>query len=248
MTMANDDSGHPCHDVVNAQQHEGTRRQVPEGWAGNLREARVVFLSSNPAISVPASPQSPGTAEAYPVASRSDEDIARYLGRRFDQAVIPSPFVRDSRHLQLDGQYAARPTHFWVSMHRRAIELLGPGADPSRNYVMTEVVHCKSSGETGVSAAAQTCAERYLDRIFSLTAAQVVVIVGKQAHAMLKLWFPELCDPPYLYTKELGGRPRELVFIWHPASRMKGKTIAGLHGTEGLDRLKALVAQPLPQL
>jgi uracil-DNA glycosylase len=133
-------------------------------------------------------------------------------------------------------------------MRRRAIELLGPSADPSRNYVMTEVVHCKSSGETGVAAAAQTCAERYLDKILSLSAAPVVVVVGKQAHAMLKLRFPELCDPPYLYTKELGGRPREVVFIWHPASRMKGKTIAGLHGAESLDRLRALAAQPLPQL
>jgi hypothetical protein len=221
---------------------------VPEGWAGNLRAARVVFLSSNPAISIPKSPQSPETAEAYPVASCSDEDIAQYLGRRFDQAVVPRPFARDSHHLQLNGQYAARPTHFWVSMHRRAIELLGPDADPSRNYAMTEVVHCKSSGETGVAAAAQTCAERYLDKILSLTAAQVVVIVGKQAHAMLKLQFPELREPPYVYTKELGGRPRELVFIWHPASRKKGKTIAGLHGAECLDRLRTLAAQPIPQL
>ena len=248
MTMASGDSGHPCHDVVNAQPHEDARRQVPEGWAGNLRGASVVFLSSNPAISVPASPRLPETAEAYPVASCSDEEIAQYLGRRFDQAVIPSPFARDSRHLQLDGQYAARPTHFWVSMHRRASELLGPDADPSRNYVMTEVVHCKSSGETGVAMAARTCAGRYLDEILSLTAAPVVVVVGKRAHAMLELWSPGLFDPPYLCTMDLGGRPRELVFIWHPASRRNGKTIAGLHGAESLDRLRALAAQALPQL
>jgi hypothetical protein len=192
--------------------------------------------------------RSPETAEAYPVAGWPDEDIAQYLGRRFDQAVIPRPFARDGRHLQLDGQYAARPTHFWVSVHSRAVELLGPGADPSRNYVMTEVVHCKSSGETGVASAAPTCASRYLDKILSLTAAPVVVVVGKQAHAMLKLWFPGLCDPPYLCTVELGGKLRELVFVWHPASRRNGKTIAGLHGAESLDRLRALAAQPLPQL
>jgi hypothetical protein len=248
MTVAVGDSRKPCHDVVNVQRHAEASRQVPEGWAGNLRGARVVFLSSNPAISIPADTRSPETAEAYPVASCSDEDIAQYLGRRFDQAVVPRPFVRDSRHLQLDGQYAARPTHFWVSMHRRAIELLGPDADPSRNYVMTEVVHCKSSGETGVATAARTCAERYLGKILCLTAAPVVVIVGRQAHATLKLWLPELCEPPYLCTKELGGRPRELVFIWHPASRKKGKTIAGLHGAESRDRLKAIAMQPLPQL
>lgn len=113
---------------------------------------------------------------------------------------------------------------------------------------MTEVVHRKSGGEAGVASAARTCAGRYLDKILSLTAAPVVVVVGKQAHAMLKPWSPGLCDPPYLRTMELGGRPRELVFIWHPASRRNGKTIAGLHGAENLDRLRALAAQPLPQM
>jgi hypothetical protein len=242
------DAGHPCHRVAGVQPIADAGRQVPEGWAGNLRSARVVFLSSNPSISLPVPGQSPETAEAYPVASCTDEHIARYLGHRFDQAVGPKPFVRDSRHLQLDGQYAAKPTQFWVSMRRRAIELLGPDADPSRNYVMTEVVHCKSKGEDGVASAALTCASRYLDKIFYLTAAPVVIVVGMQAHAMLKARFPDLPDPQYIHTKELGGMPRELVFIWHPASRKTRKTIAGLYGPECLNRLRALAATPTPEL
>ena len=242
------DAEHPCHDVVEVQAGSGTRRQAPEGWAGNLRAARIVFLSSNPSLSMPVPGQSPETAEAYPTAGCTDEHIADYLGRRFDQAVVPRPFVREGGHLQLDGQYATRPTHFWASVHGRAAEVLGPEADPSRNYVMTEVVHCKSTGEYGVASAAPECAGRYLDTIFSLTAARVVVVVGRQVHAMLKLRLRELPEPPYVLERELGGRPRELVFIWHPASRKSGKTIGGLYGAECLDRLRALAASSAPQL
>jgi hypothetical protein len=109
---------------------------------------------------------------------------------------------------------------------------------------MTEVGHCKSKGEYGVASAAPECAGRYLDEIFCLTAAPVVVMVGRQAHAILKLQLPDLPEPPYFHTRELGGRERELVFIWHPASRKDGKTIDGLYGDEFLDRLRALAAEP----
>lgn len=237
------EAGHRCHQVVATQQLAGDMRQVPEGWAGNLREARVAFLSSNPAISEPAAGQPAGTAEAYPSAGCSDEHIAEYLGRRFDQTVLPRPFVSGFRHLQADGQYAARPTAFWVQIRRRAMELLGPAADPARNYVMTEVVHCKSAMGKGVAAAAATCAGLYLDAVFRLTAAPVVVVVGLQAHVLLKSRFPALPDPPYIHQEDLGERQREIVFLWPPAAFIKGsKTLAGIYGPQHLERLRALAA------
>lgn len=237
------DTGHPCHQVVAVQRPEGDMRQVPEGWAGNLREARVAFLSSNPAISEPAPGQPEGTVEAYPSAACSDEHIAGYLGRRFDQTVLPRPVVSGFRPLQADGLYAARPTAFWGQMHRRAMELLGPAADPARNYVMTEVVHCKSVMGEGVAAAAATCAGLYLDAVFRLAAAPVVVVVGMQAHVLLKSRFAALPDPPYIHREDLGGKERALVFLWPPAAFIKGpKTLAGLYGPQCLERLRALAA------
>ncbi len=95
---------------------------------------------------------------------------------------------------------------FWTSVQRRAEELLGPTADPSVNYVMTEVVHCKSKNEIGVSQAAETCAKRYLNDILALTDAPIVVVVGKKSHDCLNnalgLGLPE---PPYITSRELGG-------------------------------------------
>jgi hypothetical protein len=236
------DSGHPCREVVTVQGVAEDDRQVPEAWAGNLRQSRVVFISSNPSISMAGQGQPPSTAEAYPVAAWSDDKIVEFLGRRFDQSVRPRPLVRNFRHLQRDGHYAHKPTRFWLSIQRRAEELLGDSADPSRNYAMTEVVHCKSKGETGVAAAAQTCARRYLDTILALTTAPIVAVVGKQAHRRLHERLPHLPEPPYIRTAELGGRPRELVFIWHPAAFQGPKTIAGLHGPESVARLRKLAA------
>jgi hypothetical protein len=142
-------ASHPCHAVVAAQDVGERERQVPEGWAGNLRDSRVVFVSSNPSISVAGQEQPPWTAEAYPVASWPDDKIVEFLGRRFDQTIQPRPFVRDFRHLQRDGQYSPKPTQFWLSIRHRAVELLGEDADPSRNFVMTEVVQLQVDGRDG---------------------------------------------------------------------------------------------------
>jgi hypothetical protein len=97
-----------------------------------------------------------------------------------------------------------------------------------------------------VARAAATCGSRYLDAILSLAKAVVVVVVGMQAQSLLKTRIPELPDPPYIYSSELGGRPRELVFIWPPAPFKGPKTIAGLYGAERLQRLQRLAAHELP--
>jgi hypothetical protein len=59
ITAAARDPGHSCHQVVAAQPGAEGSRQVPEGWAGNLPGARVVFVSSNPAIGAPPDGQPP---------------------------------------------------------------------------------------------------------------------------------------------------------------------------------------------
>jgi hypothetical protein len=238
------EDAHPCHAVVGSQGGAGEYdRQVPEAWAGNLHGSRLVFLSSNPSISEPGSGRPLDTAEDYPCASSSDTRIIEFQGRRFDQT-LPAPFVKNGRYLQQNGQYAHSPVKFWTSVQRRAEELLGPIADPSVNYVMTEVVHCKSKNEVGVSQAAETCAKRYLNDILAVTNAPIVAVVGKKSHDCLNhalgLGLPE---PPYITSRELGGMARHLVFIWHPAGYKGPKTIAGLHGDEKLERLRNLLPE-----
>ena len=109
---------------------------------------------------------------------------------------------------------------------------------------MTEVVHCKSKNEVGVSQAAETCAKRYLNDILALTNAPIVVVVGKKSHDCLNNALGlDLPEPPYITSTELGGRDRHLVFLWHPSGRKGPKTIAGLHGNEELGRLRNLLQE-----
>jgi len=219
--------GHECRRVVAAQKCNGPARQVPEGWAGNLREARVMFVSSNPSISMP-EPGRPGAVEPYPAAADSDDYIAEFLGRRFDQAVRPLPYVKDGRALMRTGEYA-QPTAFWREIQARAEELLA-NANPARNYVMTEVVHCKSLRNAGADEAAGTCAGRYLHDIASLTAAPIVVVMGKIAWGVIRGWFPELREPPLIYPQAaLGGRLRTFLFTGQPGSSQPRKSLACTH-------------------
>jgi hypothetical protein len=169
--------------------------------------------------------QSAEQVEPSPTDSSSDDQIVEFIGRRFDPAVLPQPWVRDDRSLLRDGAYWHRPTRFWVAIRARARDLLGSEADPSRNYVMPEVVHCKSRHEIGVAAAARTCAQRYLDDIVRLSAAPLIAVVGKAADATLTAWLSWLPEPPYITSAELGGRPRTLVYVSHPSSWGEPKTI-----------------------
>ena len=121
-----------------------------------LRRGQATFIVLGSPFSPPirASVSLPrGSHSAIPkiihVPSRPSETIIAFQGRRFDQT-LSAPFVKNGRYLQRNGHYAQRPVKFWTSVQRRAEELIGPIADPSVNYVMTEVVHCKSKKEVGV--------------------------------------------------------------------------------------------------
>ncbi len=230
--------GRACSEIVAAQKLAEPDRQVPEGWAGNLADAKVLFLSSNPSISEAGPGQPADEVEPFPTACSTDDEIVEFIGRRFDQTVLPKPWVRNDRSLLRSGQYSPRPTRFWVSIRARARELLGDSADPACNYVMTEVVHCKSRQEAGVRAAAGTCARLYLDGILRLSAAPLVAVVGKKADAALRAWLPCLPEPPYVVGAELGGRQRTLVYISHPSSWGEPKTIEQLHGLQTLRHLR----------
>jgi hypothetical protein len=210
---------HRCHRVVATQTVPSDDRQVPEGWAGNLRGARIVFLSSNPSISLAGDDQPADEVEPYPAASSSDDDIAHFLGRRFDQTVTPQPFVTNSRSLLRNGRYAERVTTTWNEIRNRANELLSNEADPARNYVMTEVVHCKSRQNRGADRASDTCADLYLDEIMRLTAAPIVAVVGQVAQRYIRRRFPQLPEPPAIHPQaELGRRLRTFLFIGQPGS------------------------------
>jgi len=188
---------HECHKIVTSQKELGTDyRQVPEAWAGNLELARILFLSSNPSISTP---RVPGTGEDYPLAGYFDprmkhprwsaERILDFQVNRLDQA-RQTPFVNEkAQFLCLDEKYRGSDSEngirssqkYWKAAIAQTSDLLGDSFDISTDMCMTEIVHCKSKGELGVSKASAKCSERYLPSIFELTGAELVLVGGARA-------------------------------------------------------------------
>lgn len=130
-----------------------------------------------------------------------------------------------------NGTFAPQAVRFWSLVRRRAEELLGYTADPDRDYVMTEVVHCKSKGEVGVRSAAARCARRYLDRIIALSDAHLVVVLGAKARDRIRPIvglgeeFGSMSsvgdERANVAVRDLGGAKRALCFLWHPTSITK---------------------------
>src|SRR5450755_869158 len=138
---------HVCSEIVGAQaaMPGHVAHQVPEPWNGNLHEANILFISSNPSIS---------QAEVYPYINATDQAIIEFFTHGFGD-LPDSPIESGRRVLNMDGTRSnAVPFLSWV--RRRAAELLDIPPDhviPGTDYALTEVVHCKSRGEIGVQPA-----------------------------------------------------------------------------------------------
>ncbi len=76
---------HPCRTIVDVQADAGPMRHVPEAWAGNLVEGRILFISSNPSLSEADDHQSGSIVERYPFG---------VLDRRREGRVLPAKVRR----------------------------------------------------------------------------------------------------------------------------------------------------------
>jgi hypothetical protein len=178
-------SSKACSRVVAAQANiPWDDYHVPEPWNGELESARLLFISSNPAID---------PRERYPTPDWGDVERIDFFRHRFSGG--RERWTNGFRTLLKDGRYdsAPRAGKYWAEIHNRAIELLGPEAKPGIDYALTEVVHCKSSQNRGVAEAREECASRYLSPLLDAAAsANVIVLVGKQAWAT---FFQRYGDP-----------------------------------------------------
>src|ERR1035437_3115128 len=170
--------------------------------------------------------------------------------RRFDRDRM---FATPDGHFHLhDGSLSPKSVTFWAGVRNRASEIYGRPATPVDDYVMTEVVHCKSKGDRGVKAAAGNCADRHLDHILALSPAPLLVILGKRARELLvPRWDlgPEFGTAATagkdewanLQVRNVGGRDRLIPFLCHPYGITAPKTFETAYPTQ-LSRLQELVA------
>jgi hypothetical protein len=244
------DSSHPCHGVVHVQQDRPAQdRHLPEAWAGNPATSKVVFLSSNPSISDAGDATSGMYEEDYPRPGWPDEQVVDFMTRRFgpSRAGLPD-WTQDERFLRQDGDYSAKPVAYWRRARTRATELLGHPAKAHRDYLMTEVVHCKSKKEAGVAQAASLCSKRYLERVLSLCGTPLVTVVGAKARdtvrqvGLVPEAFGNKASPPWadVQRASLGGFPRLLVYLPHFVGMEPKQTYGARYGAHGLALLRAV--------
>ena len=199
LSAAVTDAKHPCHEISHTQVAvNGKYRQVPEAWVGNLETAKILVVSSNPTISTP---EKTGTGEVYPLAGFTDlaeshpdwaDDNVRVIDfqtQRLNQN-REKPFVTTgAQSLSEDGLYRggdrANSTEvsqkYWTAAFGQAIDLLGESFSLDSDLCLTEIVHCKSKGEKGVSKAAPLCSQKYFHRILNGSTARLLIVGGAKA-------------------------------------------------------------------
>ena len=224
-------SDSPCREIVESQDVEAIDDfQLPEPWSGKLSLAPVLFLSSNPSIS---------STEQYPTWTWSNEMVADYFENRFCGGI--KQWIRDGKYgLRKDNTYS-KAVAFWSSVRKRAEELYTREVLPGLDYALSEVVHCKSRQEIGVRKAANYCSERYLDKIFEVSNAVIIVALGDIAKVAIKAMYNVTDDASTMVESVMmGGQERTIVFLPHPNARKK-RTLRRVLTEAELTRLRYIL-------
>lgn len=164
--------GHPCNEIVDFQRTQGAKVindfQIPEPWSGDIINAPILIISSNPAYS---------DVELYPYLSWPDPMIADFFINRFKDRGRIYSWVHNNQVLNKDGT-RGNSVRYWASIRKRVEELLGYMPKPGIDYCITELVHCKSSQQKGVKSALPECAKRFLSGKNNVSGAKIIIAIG----------------------------------------------------------------------
>jgi hypothetical protein len=205
---------------------------------GHVDRAPILFVSSNPGAddqgALPRSDRSLSNES-------SDEELIRGASSAFDQGQHPG-VSRGVYLVDREGTPYGRAIRYWTWAKRMAKEVLGREANPGEDYALSEVVHCGTKSEQGVTEARPLCTRRYLRRLLALSPAAVVVVIGTQARASfsedldIALAVGELRGPA-----DVLGRERCVVALPHPNAFHRRWGLVPSLGEEATSRLLAFV-------
>jgi hypothetical protein len=165
-----------CRSILESQNDEGISKdnyQVPEPWNGDIENARVLFVSSNPSID---------ENEIYPTLSWGCHQLVDFFSHRFDEE---HHWTRDLCVMVGDTEYANKKVPYWCEINNRMREIyeLEPSSRKTQYEcklgayaAITEIVHCKSKNKNGVCQAIDECATKYL-RLILENAKEAAVVV-----------------------------------------------------------------------
>lgn len=193
-----------CKTVIDFQKNKtggwkGGYFHCAEPWFGDLEKAEVLFVSSNP---------------SYSAEESKDKIVGGITLKRHHpdlESENPDPYVYLFKFFESEMKRRIDPTTkkpypntysiYWWRICKFAAWILGYDEKKEKyslenlsRIALTEIVHCKSTSETGVRECCDTCRDTWLDRIIELFACngadsnkqKYVVLVGKVARAQRK--------------------------------------------------------------
>ena len=186
-----EDKKHPCHRIVRYQydKNPGKPFQHPEPWNGYIDKAEILFFGSNPSIDF---------NEIYPDDSWTDKRIHEFHNNRFSSE--NDYYQRNKNKVK-----------FWQCMRKIASWLLDKSlSDDSldASICATEIVHCKSKKEKGVSESCDKCVEKWMTQVLSIFKGTYIVVLGKPA----ELRFRKIASANNEYVKG-----KKIIYAPHPS-------------------------------
>lgn len=230
ISIAAHDKTHTCHSIVNTQDPSWDGFQLPEPWSGDLENAKLLFIASNPSINF---------EESYPNKIWPADVIVDFFRNRFDPN---TDWTENRKVLLADGKgYARKSVAFWNSVNRQAERAFGRNVVMGVDFAMTEVVHCKSVDEKGVSECLTHCSKKWMTRILEISHARVIILMGSQAAT----WFASNYGPVEAFgiqgQFEISVAERLVVNVPHPSSWAKVKRLDRILSERELQRLQRIL-------
>jgi len=215
----------PCAPVISLQQRDVPDyklelHRVPEPWSGHLTRAPLLFFGANPSAGH-------RFAADFPYWSSPEATLVDIFDNAFQSSIAADIYA-----VNRDGVRSTDWVRNWAFIRGRARELI-PQAKGGEDYVVSDIVHCKSLSREGVTAdCALACGRKWLRKVVSLSPAKVIIGLGDEARAVFPVVFSEVrLDFPLAGPVSLAGLTRYVVFLPHSNARQR-RTIPAVIGME----------------
>jgi len=219
--ITNSNCASSCNDIVDSQRYQGANEkkdfQLPEPWTGDIINAPILILSSNPGYS---------GDELYPNFTWPAPMVADFFINRFQNRGSKYSWVYENKVLKKDGKRGIS-VRYWTSIKKRVEELLLSPAIPGIHYCITEIVHCKSLSEKGVKKALPECSNSFLENKIRISGAKIIIGIGD----FVRKYFNE--------ESSIDGIP--ITYLPHP-NAFKPKTFYKTHTEENIKRIRKILS------
>lgn len=200
-----------CYKIIECQREKEESFQLPEPWNGDIINAPILIISSNPSIN---------KEEVYPTKEWTKEKRIDFYFNRFQ-----SEWTKDEKYIKLkNGNYRKKSEKFWTEVKGIVEEIMEKeNIILGKDIALMEVVRCKSEREEGVKKAVYDCSRKFLEKTLASNNSKIIICTGKKAKDMLKKIYKIEENKIYFENIIMGNKKRDLLFVGHPGSNCKRK-------------------------